>query len=162
MDVELDLIAMFQGIGGNFQLPDVVGRFLQTMRIAVPLVELANQRNGLCPRQPFADDPVFLCRIEMNPEKLMRVAEGGERAVVLLNFFEGAFEASGATHDGIGLRLKPRIVLNKFWGIRHREEVVTLDMHREAKCKGQYHYRWGNFKLGSFCVIFKFRACLRW
>lgn len=79
---------------------------------------------------------MVLFGIEMNSEKPVRMTVAGERAVLLPNFLEGVLEASGATSNRLSLRLQPRIVLNEFWGIRHRRKVVTLDIYRKAKCMG--------------------------
>ena len=79
---------------------------------------------------------MVLLAIEMNSEKPVRMTVACERAVFCPDFLEGVLVASGATQDSLSLRFQPRIVLNEFWGIRHRRKVVTSDMYRKAKCMG--------------------------
>jgi hypothetical protein len=57
--------------------------------------------------------------------------------MVLLDFFEGIFEAICPAHDRSSLRLQPRVILDKFRDIRHRGKVVTLGIHLKAKCMGR-------------------------
>jgi len=80
VDVEFHFLGMRECAGREFQLPDAAVFSNKRMGIAVPAVEIADERDGLRGGRPFSDRPLVSGGVEMDAAVVVAARVGGERA----------------------------------------------------------------------------------
>ncbi len=118
-DVEFDLVFVGEGVGGERGLPIAFAGFGQRVSGGVPLVEIADQRDGFGLGCPFADGPLAGLGVALDSKVLVTVGVSGDRLVAGFDRLQFVVEAFHASLDRSGVRFQPWVIDDEFRGLAH-------------------------------------------
>ena len=95
---------------GQKDFPKTIASQFQRILVAVPVVEVAHQREVMCCRSPFAVPPAVTAFVIVEAQELMRRSEGLEATITANDTPQPFFIAVVAFVNGFADGFEPRVV----------------------------------------------------